>query len=80
MKTTIVYPTHDPDRYMNAVNDIINWMGPKRYEEKLSIFASHFDPCTWTMEYFHLYCGMMGFEGYPAIVFAYEVMAYWENH
>ena len=80
MKTTIVYPTHDPDRYMNAVNDIIDWLGPKHYEEKLSIFASHFDPCTWTMDYFHLYCGMMGFEGYPAIVFAYEVMAYWENH
>ena len=80
MKTIIEYPTHDPDRYMNAVNDIIDWLGPRQYEEKLSIFASNFDPCTWTMQHFHFYASWMGIEGYPARVFAYEVMAYWENH
>ena len=77
METTIEYPTHDPDRYMQAMQDIADYLGDG-YKKTYNIFLENFDPCTWTLDYFHFYLGMYGIEGFPCQAFAWSIMTDWE--
>ena len=77
MKTTIHYNIEHPEACKHALKDIQDYLGD-HYLKVYSLFLENFNPCTWTMEYFHFFLGMYGIEGFPCQAFAWSIMTDWE--
>lgn len=77
MKTTIHYNTEHPEACSRAMDDI-KWYLDDRYPKVYSLFLENFNPCTWTLDTFHLCLGMYGIEGFPCQAFAWSIMTDWE--
>ena len=77
MKTIIHYNTEHPEAYVRAMSDIADYLG-EGYKKTYNIFLENFNPCTWTMDTFHLSLGLYGIEGFPCQAFAWSIMEDWE--